>query len=46
MLPKMCLCCAQSVEERRTYRDHTGKEEVTVTQLDPSAAGSLLSSQG
>lgn len=31
-----------SVEERRTYRDSSGKEEVTVTEMDPSTAGPLL----
>ena len=36
----------QSVEERRTYKDSTGREEVTVTELEPGAAGTLLPLQG
>ena len=36
----------QSVEERRNYKDSTGREEVTVTELEPGAAGTLLPLQG
>ncbi|KAF2350931.1 hypothetical protein FHG87_018313 [Trinorchestia longiramus] len=30
------------IEERRTYRDSSGREEVTVTEVDPATAQSLV----